>query len=56
MKKRQVHIFADSEILDKFQRLYSGCLTKFVIRAITLAVTNKLFFNSVFFGDDDNDD
>ena len=41
MNKRQVHIFTDAEVLDKFQRLYSGCLTKFVCRAIFLAVKDK---------------
>ena len=53
MNKRQVHIFTDSENLDKFQRLYSGCLTKFVCRAISLAIKDKAFFNTVFFSEVD---
>ena len=53
MKKRQVHIFTDAEVLDKFQRLYSYCLTKFICRAISLAVKDKAFFNTVFFSEVD---
>ena len=53
MNKRQVHIFTDSEALDKFQRLYAGCLTKFVCRAICLAIKDKAFFNTVFFSEVD---
>lgn len=51
MKKRQVHIYTDAELLDSFQRAFPQCLTKFVIKAIKLALNDKSFFNKVFFGD-----
>lgn len=49
MKKRQVHVFTDSEILDKFQRFYPMCLTIFLCKCIKRAVVDKQFFNSVYF-------
>lgn len=55
MNKRQFHLFCDSEFLDKFQRIYPNCLTRFLIRCIVKALSDKSFFTSVYFGDTYND-
>lgn len=49
MKKRQVHVFTDSEVLDKFQRFYPSCLTRFLCKCIKRAVVDKQFFCAVYF-------
>lgn len=51
MNKRQFHLFCDSEFLDKFQRIYPNCLTRFLVRCIVKALSDKSFFSSVYFGD-----
>ena len=52
MKKRQVHIYTDSESLDKFQRFYPSCLTRFLCKCIKRAIVDKSFFNAIFFDDE----
>lgn len=47
--KSVVHIYIDSDLRDKFQRLYPYCMTPFLIRAVFKAVNDKSFFEEVFY-------
>lgn len=37
------------DLRDKFQRLYPGCLSLFLRRAIELAIKDKSLFDKIFF-------
>lgn len=45
----QIHTRVKKDDYDNFMRLYPQCLTRFVANAIHLAVTNRSFFDTVFF-------
>lgn len=47
--KKQVTAWLPFEIVEKFQKLYPYCLTIFVKRCIIKSLSNKDFFNFVFF-------
>lgn len=46
----------DKKDRDKFGRLYSGCMSLFLRRAIKKALEDKQFFNDVFFQVRESDD
>ena len=51
--KRQITAYLDVEIINAFQDRFPDCLKKFIIRCMKLAVSDKYFFEKVFFSEVD---
>lgn len=50
-KQLTIHINVDRDIIERFDRLYKSCRTRFIRNALSLAVNNKLVFDKIFFKD-----
>lgn len=46
---RQLNVSIVSDHYEQFQRMFPQCLSRFVRNAIKLALTDRIFFQTVFF-------
>lgn len=49
--KKQINVTVNSDVYDKYIRLYRGTLSRFIRNALELATTDKDVFNLIFFGE-----
>ena len=46
---RVVHVSLSASDADHFQRIYPDCMTRFVRNAVKIALSDKNFFDKIFF-------
>lgn len=46
---RVYHLYAESDVLDTFQRLYPSCLKRFLENAIKIANNDEKMFDTIMF-------
>lgn len=44
-----VHVNIDRDDVDRFERLYPRCRTRFLRRCMQIALNDKIFFDKIFF-------
>lgn len=47
----QIHLQVKNEVKEQFERTYPGCRTRFLQNCLLIALTDKSFFDKVFFID-----
>lgn len=47
----QIHLQVKHEVKEQFERTYPGCRTRFLQNCLQIALTDKSFFDKVFFTD-----
>lgn len=55
MKNVEMTCWVSDELREKFKKKFPNCFSRFVRNCMIKAVSDKKFFDEIFFGNNDND-